>query len=197
MMERRGVYSRETKETDISIDLLIDGKGDCEIKTPIPFFNHMLILMGKHGLFDLYIKAEGDVDVDDHHTIEDTGISLGKAFKDAIKDKTGIKRYGYAIVPMDEALAVISVDISNRPYLVYNVNIPKRSKIKNFDIGLIEDFFRGFVNNAGITLHINILYGRNAHHIIEAIFKGVGIALKDGVTIDKRIEGVRSTKGEL
>ena len=196
-MERRSISKRKTKETDITVDLLIDGKGDCNIKTPIPFLNHMITLMGKHGMFDLYIEAKGDIDVDDHHTIEDLGITLGKAFRDVIKDKTGIKRYGSATIPMDEALASISVDISNRPYLVYNVNIPKRSRIKDFDVGLIEDFFRGFVNNAGITLHINLLYGRNTHHIIEAIFKGIGMALKKGVTIDERIEGVMSTKGEL
>lgn len=196
-MERRSISKRKTKETDITVDLLIDGKGDCNIKTPIPFLNHMITLMGKHGMFDLYIEAKGDIDVDDHHTIEDLGITLGKAFRDVIKDKSGIKRYGSATIPMDEALASISVDISNRPYLVYNVNIPKRSRIKDFDVGLIEDFFRGFVNNAGITLHINLLYGRNTHHIIEAIFKGIGMALKKGVTIDERIEGVMSTKGEL
>ncbi|MEE8185821.1 MAG: imidazoleglycerol-phosphate dehydratase HisB, partial [Thermodesulfobacteriota bacterium] len=162
-----------------------------------PFLDHMLSLFAKHGLSDLKIKAKGDVDVDYHHTVEDVGICLGEALNKALGDKKGIRRYGSIAVPMDEALSSVSLDISDRPYLVYKVNFPKKARIKNFDPDLIEDFLQAFVNRSGITLHINVPYGRNIHHMIEAIFKALGRALSDAVRLDPRIKGVMSTKGRL
>jgi imidazoleglycerol-phosphate dehydratase len=154
----------------------------------------MLSLMSKHGLFDLKIKAKGDIEIDYHHTTEDIGIVFGKAFKQALGDMKGITRYGQAAVPMDEALASVSLDISGRPFLVYKVDFPKKSKLKNFDPDLIEDFLQALVNNSSITLHVVSPYGRNTHHIIEAIFKALGRALGQAVTIDPRVKGIPSTK---
>ncbi|NWF75005.1 MAG: imidazoleglycerol-phosphate dehydratase HisB [Nitrospirae bacterium] len=191
---RTATIERKTKETDIKVKVNLDGKGNYTIDTSIPFFDHMLSLMCKHGLFDMKIKAKGDTEIDDHHTVEDIGIVLGKAIKQALRKKEGISRYGQASVPMDEALALVSLDISGRPYLVYRVQFSKKSKLKNFDPDLIEDFLLAFVSNSGITLHIESQYGRNTHHIIEAIFKALGRALKQAVTIDPRIKGVPSTK---
>ncbi len=165
-MSRKATIKRKTKETDISLDLNLDGSGKYSINTSIPFFDHMLSLMCKHGLFDVKLKAKGDIDIDDHHTVEDIGIVLGKAVKQALGDMKGISRYGQASVPMDEALASVSLDISGRPYLVYRVEFPKKGKIKDFDPDLIEDFFQAFVSNINITLHVNVLYGRNIHHMI-------------------------------
>lgn len=194
---RKAKIERKTKETDIRIELGIDGTGKYAINTSIPFLDHMLSLMCKHGLFDLKIKAKGDIDIDDHHTVEDAGIVLGKAVKQALGDMKGLSRYGQASVPMDEALAVVSLDISARPYLVYKVEFPKKSKLKDFDPDLIEDFLQAFSGHAGITLHIGVPYGRNTHHIIEAIFKALGRALRQAVTIDPRVRGIPSTKGKL
>ena len=194
---RRSKVERKTKETQIAAALNIDGSGKYSIKTPIPFFDHMLTLMCKHGLFDLTLKVRGDVEIDDHHTVEDTGIVLGKALKEALGDMKGINRYGQAAVPMDEALAHVTLDISGRPYLVYNVTFPKKSKMREFDPDLIEDFLQAFASSAGITLHINAPYGRNSHHIVEAIFKALGRALKQAVFLDPRVKGVPSTKGSL
>lgn len=194
---RKSAIKRKTKETNVSIRLNLDGKGAHQIETSIPFLDHMLSLMSMHGLLDLKLKAVGDVEVDFHHTVEDVGIVLGKALREALGEMQGITRYGTASVPMDEALAEVSLDISGRPYLVYNINIPKRSKIRNFDVDLVEDFLRAFVSKSGITLHINVPYGRNAHHIVEAAFKGLGRALRVAVALDKRIKGVPSTKGTL
>jgi imidazoleglycerol-phosphate dehydratase len=191
---RTAKVDRKTKETDINVTINLDGEGRYTIDTSIPFLDHMLSLMCKHGLFDLKIKAKGDIDVDYHHTVEDIGIVLGKAIKQALVDMKGISRFGQASVPMDEALASVSLDISGRPYLVYKVEFPKKSKIKNFDPDLIEDFLQAFVSNSSITLHVESLYGRNTHHIIEAIFKALGRALKQAVTIDPRIKGIPSTK---
>jgi imidazoleglycerol-phosphate dehydratase len=196
-MARKSKIKRKTQETDIILDLNLDGKGNYDISTSIPFLDHMLSLFAKHGLFDLKIKAKGDVAVDYHHTVEDVGICLGEALNKALGDKKGIRRYGSIAVPMDEALSSVSLDISDRPYLVYKVNFPKRARIKNFDPDLIEDFLQAFVNRSGITLHINVLYGRNIHHMIEAIFKALGRALSDAVRLDPRIKGVMSTKGRL
>lgn len=196
-MPRKAQIIRKTKETDITVSLNLDGEGTYDIKTPIPFLDHMLSLFAKHGLFDLKIKAKGDIEIDYHHTIEDVGICLGDALKKALGNKAGIKRYGNVIVPMDEAIASAAVDISERPYLVYNVALPKKSKIKNFDTDLIEDFLQALVSRSGLTLHVSVPYGRNIHHIIEAIFKAVGRALSDAVSIDRRIKGVMSTKGKL
>jgi imidazoleglycerol-phosphate dehydratase len=191
---RKAKVERKTKETDIAVSVNIDGSGTYTIDTSIPFFDHMLSLMSKHGLFDMKLRAKGDIDVDYHHTVEDLGIVLGKAMKQAIGNMHGISRYGQASVPMDEAIAVVTLDISGRPYLVYKVEFPKRSKVKNFDPDLIEDFLQAFVSNCDVTLHVEAPYGRNTHHIIEAIFKALGRAFRQAVTIDPRVKGVPSTK---
>ncbi|MCX5717755.1 MAG: imidazoleglycerol-phosphate dehydratase HisB [Nitrospirae bacterium] len=192
---RKAVLKRKTKETNISLDLNLDGRGSYSINTSIPFLDHMLSLMCKHGLFDIKLKAKGDIDIDDHHTVEDTGIVLGKALKQAVGDMKGIARYGQASVPMDEALASVSLDISGRPYFVYKVEFPKKSKLKDFDPDLIEDFLQAFVSSSSITLHISVLYGRNIHHIIEAIFKGLGRALREAVSVNQKIKSIPTTKG--
>ncbi|MFZ6016928.1 MAG: imidazoleglycerol-phosphate dehydratase HisB [Nitrospirota bacterium] len=194
---RTAKVERKTKETDIKLTINLDGKGQYSINTSISFLDHMLSLMCKHGLFDMKIKAKGDIDIDYHHTVEDIGIVLGKAVKQALGDMKGISRYGQATVPMDEALASVSLDISGRPYLVYRVEFPKKVRIKNFDADLIEDFLQAFVSHSSITLHVNVFYGRNIHHIVEAIFKGLGRAIREAVSIDSRVEGVPSTKGKL
>jgi len=194
---RKAKIARKTRETDIKVDLKIDGRGDYDIKTDLPFLDHMLSLFSRHGLFDLKIRAKGDTEVDYHHTVEDIGIVLGGAIKKALGDKKGIRRYGEASIPMDETLVSISLDISGRPYLIYNVEPPKRAKLKDFDPGLVEDFFRALVNHAGITLHINLIYGRDTHHIFEAIFKAFGRALDQATMTDPRVKGILSTKGRL
>jgi imidazoleglycerol-phosphate dehydratase len=194
---RTARVDRKTKETDIKTEINLDGEGKYSVNTSIPFLDHMLSLMSKHGLFDLKIRAKGDIDIDDHHTVEDVGITLGKALRQALGDMKGITRYGQASVPMDEALAEVRLDISGRPYLIYKVEFPKRSKIKDFDPDLIEDFLQAFVSNGSITLHVQSHYGRNTHHIIEAIFKALGRALKQAVAIDPRVKGVPSTKKVL
>lgn len=194
---RKAKVDRKTKETDIKVAINLDGKGKYTIDTSIPFLDHMLSLMCKHGLFDIRLKAKGDIDVDYHHTVEDIGIVLGKAVKQALGNMEGVSRYGQASVPMDEALASVSLDISGRPYLVYKVEFPKKSKIKNFEPDLIEDFLQAFASNSGITLHVESPYGRNTHHIIEAIFKALGRALRKAVFIDPRVKGVPSTKGGI
>lgn len=194
---RKSKVDRKTKETEIRSELGLDGTGAYRIDTSIPFLDHMLSLMSRHGLFDLKIKAKGDIEIDDHHTVEDTGIVLGKAFKQALGDMKGIRRYGQASVPMDECLASVSIDISGRPYLVYRVEFPKKSKLKDFDPDLVEDFLQAFVSHGGITLHVGVEYGRNTHHIIEAVFKALGRALREAVEIDPRVKGVPSTKGKL
>jgi len=194
---RTAKVERKTKETDIRLSINLDGEGKYAIDTSIPFLDHMLSLMSKHGLLDMKIKAKGDIDIDFHHTVEDIGIVLGKAMKEALGNMQGITRYGQASVPMDEALAMVSIDISGRPYLLYKVEIPKKSKIKNFDPDLIEDFLQAFASNSSITLHVITPYGRNTHHIIEAIFKALGRALRQAVAIDPRVKGVPSTKKVL
>ena len=195
-MGRKIEISRKTKETGISLRLELDGSGAHSISTGIPFFDHMLSLFAMHGFFDLQIEAEGDIKVDFHHTVEDVGICLGDGFKEAIGDGKGLRRYGMAIIPMDEALVSVALDLSMRPYLTYNPGL-KRKKVGIFDLDLIEEFFRAFVNHAGITLHLNTMYGKNSHHIIEALFKGVGRALDMACSLDRRITGVMSTKGRL
>jgi len=196
-MARKAQINRKTKETDIMLNLNLDGRGIYDIRTSIPFLDHMLSLFAKHGLFDLKIKARGDIEIDYHHTVEDIGICLGDAVKKALGAKAGIKRYGTAFVPMDEAIASVSMDISDRPYLVYKVAMPKKSKIKNFEADLIEDFLQAIVNRSSMTLHVSVPYGRNIHHIVEAIFKAFGRALREATTVDPRIKGVMSTKGRL
>jgi imidazoleglycerol-phosphate dehydratase len=195
-MDRKGEITRKTKETRIILRLDLDGFGEHSISTGIPFFDHMLSLFAMHGFFDLHIEAEGDIGVDFHHTVEDVGICLGDGFKEAIGDGRGLRRYGMAILPMDETLVSVALDLSMRPYLVYHPGLKKR-KIGLFDLDLIEEFYRAFVNHSGVTLHINTLYGRNTHHIIEAIFKGVGRALDMASSLDQRVRGVMSTKGRL
>ncbi|MHC1721352.1 MAG: imidazoleglycerol-phosphate dehydratase HisB [Clostridiaceae bacterium] len=194
--ERISEISRKTYETDIAVKLNIDGKGKSEIETGVGFLDHMLTLLSKHGIFDLYIKASGDTNVDCHHTAEDIGIVLGKCLGDALKDKNGLKRYGTVFLPMDEALAMVSVDISGRPFLVFDCEM-KSQKVGEFDTELVEEFFRAVAFNAGITLHIKLLYGNNTHHIIEAVFKAFGRALREASSYDERIEGPMTTKGVL
>jgi len=189
--------SRKTAETDIQLSLNIDGEGNGnEINTGIGFFNHMLILMTKHGFLDLEITCKGDLDVDFHHTVEDVGIVLGQAFKEAIGDKNGIERYATAFTPMDESLSLLSIDISGRPYLYFDADIPVE-KVGNFDTELVEEFFRAFVNQSSVTLHVKLIHGKNSHHIIESIFKGFGRVLNEATKINGKVKGVRSTKGML
>ncbi len=194
---RKTSVERKTKETNIRAEINLDGTGRFAINTSVPFLDHMLSLMSKHGLFDLKIKAKGDIEIDNHHTVEDTGIVLGKAFKQALGGMKGIRRYGQASVPMDESLAAVNLDISGRPYLVYKVEFPKKGKLRDFDPDLIEDFLQAFISHSGTTLHVSVPYGRNTHHIIEAVFKALGRALRQAVEIDPRVKGVPSTKGKL
>lgn len=193
---RSAKVTRTTNETDVRAQLTVDGTGKGDISTGIPFFDHMLTLMTAHGFFDLAIIAKGDIDVDGHHTVEDVGIVLGDAFHKALADKKGIRRYGSGLVPMDEALASVVIDFSNRPFLAYNVNF-LRAKTGTFDSELVEEFFKAFVNTSRTTLHVNLLYGENTHHVIEAVFKAFGQALDEATSTDTRIRGVRSTKGVL
>ncbi len=195
--KRDAKIERTTSETSIVIELSIDGSGKGNIDTPVPFLNHMLNLFAVHGNFDLTINASGDTDIDDHHTVEDIGICLGKAFSEALGDKSGINRYGNQVVPMDEALARVVIDISNRPYLVYRTPEIK-DRIGTFETELVPEFFRGFVNHAGITLHVIGEYGDNSHHLIEAIFKAWGRAMDQATRIDEGLGGrVKSSKGVL
>lgn len=195
-MSRKASIERVTNETQIRLSLDLDGKGNAKICTSVPFLDHMLDLFTRHGLFDIEVEAKGDIDIDFHHTVEDIGIVLGHAFREALGDKKGIHRYGQATVPMDETLAAVAIDLSGRPYLVYNVCIPK-VKIGEFDVELVREFFQAFVNNCGVNLHINVMYGENVHHILEACFKAAARALDQATRVDPRIEGVLSTKGKL
>jgi imidazoleglycerol-phosphate dehydratase len=193
---RTARVARKTKETDIVVELGIDGAGKGAIDTGVPFFDHMLDAFSRHGFFDLSIAAKGDIAVDQHHTVEDVGLALGQAFKDALGDKAGIRRFGEAACPLDEALVRITVDLSGRPFLVYNVDI-KRARVGNFDTELIHDFLLALVNQLGMNLHVDMVRGRNAHHIIEATFKAFARAMDFATQLDPRVEGVLSTKGSL
>jgi imidazoleglycerol-phosphate dehydratase len=195
-MSRTATIERKTRETDIRIELELDGHGKNAIATPVPFFDHMLVQIARHGFFNLKIQAAGDIEIDAHHTVEDTGICLGEAFKQALGDKTGIRRYGRGTMPMHEALASVILDFSGRPHLVFNVAMPK-AKVGEFDTELVEEFFTAFCNHSGANLHVNLAYGDNLHHIIEAIFKAFGRALDEACGFDPRIEGVLSSKGKL
>ena len=195
-MMRTATIKRQTGETNITASLLIDGTGYSEIETGIGFFDHMLILFAKHGLFNLNLSADGDLHVDGHHTVEDAGIVLGQAITQALGDKSGIKRYGTAFVPMDEALVMVSLDISGRPFLAFDVDIPTQ-RIGNFDSELTEEFLRALTVHAGLTLHVRLMAGKNAHHIVEGVFKALGRALDEATRKDERIVGVMSTKGML
>ena len=195
-MQRSAAIERITNETRIRMVLAIDGTGKATVCTSVPFLDHMLNLFARHGLFDLEVEASGDIDIDFHHTVEDIGIVLGEAIKSALRDKKGISRYGNATVPMDETLASVAVDISGRPYLVYHVNLPK-VKIGEFDVELAREFFQAVANSCGMNLHVNVMYGDNVHHIIEACFKAFARAMDLATRMDPRIEGVLSTKGKL
>jgi len=195
-MARQARVHRVTRETDISVLLKLDGKGQAKISTTIPFLDHMLELLAHHGLFDLTLKGRGDTHVDDHHLVEDVGICLGDAFRQALGNKKGIGRYGNATVPMDESLCSVSVDISGRPYLVYRVDIGRR-RIGQFDPALVGEFFKAFADHGGMTLHINLAYGKNNHHIAEAAFKAFARALDEATALSNRIRGILSTKGTL
>jgi len=193
---RTASIDRKTSETEISLRVSLDGEGNSSIRTGIPFFDHMLTLFSRHGLIDLDVQAKGDIEVDYHHTVEDVGLALGAAFTKALGDKSGIRRYGSAYVPMDEALARVVVDCSGRPYLAYEV--PRGVEaIGLFPFQLVEEFLRAFSVQAGLTLHVSILAGRDAHHMAEAIFKALGRALDVAVSHDDRVKGIPSTKGVL
>lgn len=193
---RRAEIARKTNETDVSLSFFIDGKGVSNITTGVGFLDHMLTLFVRHGMFDFDLNASGDLDVDSHHTVEDIGIVLGQAIKEALGDKKSISRYGTSFVPMDEALAMVSLDISGRPFLVFDAEF-SNDRVGEMDTELFEEFFRAVAFNAGITLHIKVLHGSNNHHVIEAVFKAFGRALAEAATLDGRIEGVLSTKGIL
>jgi imidazoleglycerol-phosphate dehydratase len=194
---RQARVERKTKETEIALQLHLDGTGSSKVHTPIPFFSHMLEAWSKHGLMDLTVEATGDVEVDIHHTVEDVGIVLGQALRQALGDKKGIVRYGTAFVPMDEALVQASVDLSGRPFLVFNVPVA-RTRVSNFDLDMLQEFFRALAFNAEITLHVTMHYGHNLHHITEAVFKAVGRSLAEATRLNPRIAGVLpSTKGTL
>lgn len=194
--QRKGKIHRSTRETEISIDLTVDGSGTIDIKTCVPFMDHMLTLFSVHGFFNLAITASGDTEIDGHHTVEDLGICLGQAFKKALGDFSGICRYGAAAVPMDEALVRVTLDCSNRPYLHYGVTVPDQ-KVGDFDTALAKEFLRAFALHAGLTLHVELVHGENAHHILEAVFKALGRALNQATTRDPRTAGPLSSKGSL
>jgi imidazoleglycerol-phosphate dehydratase len=196
MSQRSASRQRETAETSISVDLVLDGSGAGNIDTGIPFFDHMLVLLAKHSLFDLTIKARGDLAVDFHHTVEDTGIVLGQALAEALSTKKGIRRYGWARIPMDETLAQVAIDLSGRPFLEFRVQL-QTGPIGSFDFGLVEEFSRALAMSAAMTLHVEVEYGKNNHHIAEAIFKALARALDMASQIDPRVTGVPSSKGKL
>ena len=196
MSPRSASRQRETAETSVSVDLVLDGSGAGDIDTGIPFFDHMLVLLAKHSLFDLTIKARGDLAVDFHHTVEDTGIVLGEALAVALSAKTGIRRYGWARIPMDETLAQVAVDLSGRPFLEFRVRA-ETGPIGLFDFGLVEEFTRALAMSSAMTLHVEVEYGKNSHHIAEAIFKALARALDMACQIDPRVTGVPSSKGKL
>ena len=196
IMKRKAEVERKTKETHIKISLNIDGQGKAKIDSGIPFFDHMLTLLAVHGFFNLSVKASGDLEVDFHHTIEDVGLVMGDAIRQALGERKGIKRYGHAVTPMDDALAAVTVDLSNRPSLVFNMPDHAPSGIA-LNPSLTREFFRALVNRAGMNLHINVSYGENDHHVVESVFKAFGRALDQASAQDDRIKGVRSSKGSL
>ena len=197
MSQRKAEVERNTNETQIQVSVNLDGSGNCKLETGVPFLEHMLDQVGRHGLIDIEIVAQGDLHIDAHHTVEDIGITLGQAIAKALGDKTGIVRYGHAFVPLDEALSRVVIDFSGRPGLEYHADYP-RAMIGEFDVDLLHEFFQGFVNHAGVTLHIDSIRGANAHHIAETIFKAFGRALRMALSFDERMEGIMpSTKGAL
>ena len=196
-LNRLATVARKTAETDITLTLAVDGTGVSTIETGVPFFDHMLTLFSKHGLFDLNLKAKGDVDVDYHHTVEDVGLVLGQAFKEALGDKLGIRRYGFFLLPMDESLARVVVDVGGRPHLVYEANAPTMF-VRDFNIVLVKEFCRAFSNALGANLHVTLIYGEEPHHVAEAIFKGLARALDMATQIEPRAaDQLPSTKGKI
>lgn len=195
-MGRTGMVERRTKETQIVVAVELDGSGKAEIETGMPFFNHMLDSFSRHGLFDIKLQAQGDLEVDYHHTVEDVGLALGEAFKNALGDKHGIRRFGEASCPLDETLAKVVIDLSGRPYLSYNVKI-RPGRVGSFDTDLPHEFYAAFTNQLGMNLHIDVIRGKNPHHIIEACFKAFARAMDMATGFDERISGVLSTKGSL
>ena len=193
---RRAEIERKTAETQISIKLNLDGEGTCDIATGIGFLDHMLTLLAKHSFMDLTVKAKGDLEVDSHHTVEDIGIVLGEALREALGDKAGIHRYGNCFIPMDETLAQACLDFSGRPFLIFGAEIPK-IKLGNYDTEMTEEFFRAIAMHCGLTLHIRVLYGSNVHHIIEAVFKAFARAVAEAAAVDPKVKGVMSSKGIL
>lgn len=193
---RKAHISRTTNETDIQLELAIDGEGKAELETGVPFLTHMLDLFAKHGQFNLRVQAKGDIEIDDHHTTEDIGICLGQALREALGDKKGIRRYGNAFVPMDEALAQVVIDLSNRPHFEFRGEFPSE-KVGTFDVELVHEFLWKLALEARMNLHVIVHYGRNTHHMIEAVFKALGRALDEATMIDPRVKGVPSTKGML
>lgn len=197
MTPRKAAYQRQTLETQVDVQINLDGQGEGSLDTGVPFFDHMLDQIVRHGLIDMAIKAKGDLHIDAHHTVEDVGITLGEAFRIAVGDKSGIRRYGHAYVPLDEALSRVVIDFSGRPGLEYHAEYP-RARIGDFDVDLLQEFFQGFVNHARVTLHIDSLRGHNAHHIAETIFKALGRALRMALEPDPRMGNqTPSTKGSL
>jgi imidazoleglycerol-phosphate dehydratase len=196
-MGRIGEVTRKTKETDLRVRVDLDGRGEAKVHTGIGFFDHMLEALARHGLLDLVVECNGDLHVDGHHTVEDTGIALGAAIAQALGDRAGIRRYADALVPLDEALVRAVVDVSGRPYLSYNIDIPKWQMLGDFDVFLTPEFFRALVLNAGLTCHLDLMRGDNPHHIVEAAFKAFARALDAATSFDPRVQGVPSTKGVL
>ncbi|HEX6437150.1 MAG TPA: imidazoleglycerol-phosphate dehydratase HisB [Candidatus Binatia bacterium] len=195
-MGRTGTVRRKTKETEIQVAVDLEGSGKAEIETGMPFFNHMLDSFSRHGFFDIKVQAKGDLEVDYHHTVEDVGLALGEAFKNALGDKHGIRRFGEASCPLDETLAKVVIDLSGRPYLSYNVKI-RPGRVGSFDTDLPHEFYAAFTNQLGMNLHIDVIRGENPHHIIEACFKAFARAMDMATGLDQRISGVLSTKGSL
>jgi imidazoleglycerol-phosphate dehydratase len=195
-MARTGSALRRTRETDVQVELALDGRGESNAETGIPFFDHLLDSFARHGLFDLVVRAKGDLQVDQHHTVEDVGIVLGRALREAVGDAAGLRRFGSARIPFADALLTVDLDLSNRPYFVWNVALA-RDWVGGFDAALCEDFLYALASNGGIDLHVNCVYGHNVHHVVEGIFKGLGRALDQATALDPRIQGALSTKGAL
>ena len=193
---RKASLERKTRETEIKIDLVLDGSGEYDVATGIPFFDHMLESFAKHALFDLHLRAKGDLEVDLHHTVEDVGIVLGSALREALGDAARIRRYGTQVIPMAEAKVEVSVDVSNRPCLVYRVEL-SNDRVGGFDVSLVEDFLYAFAQKGGLDLHVECRYGRSPHHVVEAVFKGLARALRTALEVDPRVEGLPSVKGAL
>ncbi len=195
-MKRKASVKRKTRETEIGVELKLDGSGTCDAQTGVPFFDHLLDSFARHGFFDLKVRAKGDLEIDQHHTVEDVGIVLGQALRESVGDGSGLARFGSARVPMADVLVQIDLDLSNRPYLVYGVAL-SRDWVGQFDAALVEDFLYALSTNGGVDLHVQLVYGHNVHHSVEAIFKGVGRALDQATRVDPRLEGALSTKGSL